>query len=722
MAFSNRSGAAHFSRTERFDTDTQTNTHNRNRNGREQRGREKNRNRIRFPRQIKQPTNYQPLDVQTRQLTKQYFKLIQAIHHKEIIDSAIANKDPPRGMAKQVTKLTSFIKPASPSEEVQRAVERNTKQWLENNLLALQEHYFNVITNYTNLAFNENALRIAIAWAGKRYKARLSQSTVETIQNFFSREGESLDRSVYAESSPDGSLEGNSTSDFDIDSEGDFPPLQRPEREHHRSLYPKVIVEKQIRPTAAALDDRGRNSQGLDRVQPPPRDSQSTPYGEELTTDPHMNGPLEVTRNRTLSPIIPISTIKENNLAAPTQVHSGTCEADRSQKRSASPPLTLQPSRQGVVEERDQQHRDTENRPPFPTFDSDFTTDMGNRIETAGKLNKSEGNIRPNKHHPRFTKLTNVSLHQPTQVRSNVVVSQNDPDLQIHGLDQESDTHHHLLSHSTATAVKYRSQTEGSAAVMDTRIGERDTAKRVTGNNNMMMQGPVKGNNADCGTQTTSSDPKITLAAGSLNVSAATLHQKLNNSNQMTEREKDKYVHFPNTHKARKGRKIMDWQFKCNKPIWFLGDSNLHRMPPHCSGEIQVDSYPGASFYHFNQILEKTPPHALVKLVVLSVGINNRDQDPHKTSIKQLRMLYRKAQSVFPNANIYFPLINYSHLLPQEQKYNLDIVNDFALKRLPVISRIAEDQFQTVTDNIHWTQETAGQIFKHWCSELKLDF
>lgn len=344
-------------------------------------------------------------------------------------------------MAKQVIKLTSFIKPASSSEEVQRAVERNTEQWLENNLLALQEHYISVITNYANLSFNENALRIAIAWAGKRYKARFSQSTVETMQNFFSGEGESPDRSVYVESSPEISLEGTSTSDFDIDSEGDFPPLQRSEQEHHPSLYPKVIVRKQTRSTAVALNDRGRNSQGPERVHPPPRDSQSTPFGEELTIDPHMNRPLEGTCNRTLSPITPIPTIVENNSAAPTQVHLGTREANVSQKGSASPPLTPQPSQQGGAGEGDRQHREKENRPPFRTSEGDFTEGNVNRIETAGKFNKSEGSLRTNKHYSRPTKLTSVSLHQPTQARSNVVISQNDPGLQIHGFEQESNTH-----------------------------------------------------------------------------------------------------------------------------------------------------------------------------------------------------------------------------------------------------------------------------------------
>lgn len=686
----------------------------------ERKERERNRNRTRFYRQTKQSVNYQPLDDQTRQLTKQYFKLIQAIHHKTIIDLAISSKNPPKGMAKQVFKLANFIKPASPSEEIQRTVERNTDQWLESNLLALQGHYISVITSYANLCHNEDALRIAISWAEKRYKTRFSQSTVETLQNFLIGEGESLDESVYAEPSSDVSLEGTPISDFDLDSEGDFPPLQKPEHEHHPSLYPKIVVGKQTRSTAAAVNDSERNSQDSERVHPPPRDSQSTPFGEDLAIDPHMIRPLEVTRNRTLSPITSISTIVENNAAPPTQVYSGTREADVSQKGSAPPSLTAQPSQRGSVDGRDQQSRKKENRPHPQTSESDFTEGISNRTKIAGKLNKSEGSLRPNKYYTSFAKLTSVSLHQPTRARSNVVLSQNDPELQIHSVEQENDAH--FLSHSTASAVKYRLQAEGSASVMDARIGERDTVKRVTGNNSMMMQGPVKGNNADCGTQTTSSDPKITLGVGSPNVSAATLQQKLNNSKQRLEGRKDKCVHFPNTHKARKGRKIMDWQFKCSKPIWFLGDSNLYRMPPHCSGEIQVDSYPGASFYHFNQILEKTPPHALVKLVVLSVGINNRDQDPHKTSIKQLRMLYKKAQSVFPNANIYFPLINYSHLLPREQKHNLATVNEFASKRLPVISRIAEDQFHTATDNIHWTQETAGQIFNHWCSELQLDF
>lgn len=162
----------------------------------------------------------------------------------------------------------------------------------------------------------------------------------------------------------------------------------------------------------------------------------------------------------------------------------------------------------------------------------------------------------------------------------------------------------------------------------------------------------------------------------------------------MPEREKDKYVHFPNTHKARKGRKIMDWQFRCNKPIWFLGDSNWYRMPPHCSGEIQIDSYPGASFYHS----WKRPLRMHWWTWWCCRWVLTTDTRTHiKRPLNSLECSIGRLSLSFPSP-------------------------EFAQKCLPVISRIAEDQFHTATDNIHWTQETAGWIFKHWCSELQLDF
>lgn len=112
----------------------------------------------------------------------------------------------------------------------------------------------------------------------------------------------------------------------------------------------------------------------------------------------------------------------------------------------------------------------------------------------------------------------------------------------------------------------------------------------------------------------------------------------------------------PNYHLARPHRKLQDWSIRCKKPVLVMGDSNINRIPPYNNPDIQLDSYPGATIYHFLKVCGKTPPNSHVKILVLSIGNNNKDQDPRQTSIKQLKALYKQAQSTFPNANIYFPI------------------------------------------------------------------
>lgn len=67
---------------------------------------------------------------------------------------------------------------------------------------------------------------------------------------------------------------------------------------------------------------------------------------------------------------------------------------------------------------------------------------------------------------------------------------------------------------------------------------------------------------------------------------------------------------------------------RVNKPVVFLGDSNLNRIPPSRNGQIQIESYPGANFYHFLNLLETASVCEGTGMVVLSVGLNNKDQDP----------------------------------------------------------------------------------------------
>lgn len=55
-------------------------------------------------------------------LSKQYFKLIQAMHHELVIENCIETETFPVGMTKQANKLTHFIKPSCPNVNTTRKI------------------------------------------------------------------------------------------------------------------------------------------------------------------------------------------------------------------------------------------------------------------------------------------------------------------------------------------------------------------------------------------------------------------------------------------------------------------------------------------------------------------------------------------------------------------------------------------------------------------------
>lgn len=124
----------------------------------------------------------QPRDPETRHISKQYFKLIQAVHHKHIIDRCLATYSFPPGMLRQVQRLMGFIKPSTPSENTRMKVQQNTTQWMSNNMTILHDHYTTTISNLANTAHNPLALQISLGWARKRYGTRLTPDTIQTVE------------------------------------------------------------------------------------------------------------------------------------------------------------------------------------------------------------------------------------------------------------------------------------------------------------------------------------------------------------------------------------------------------------------------------------------------------------------------------------------------------------------------------------------------------------
>ncbi|XP_062246857.1 uncharacterized protein LOC133955837 [Platichthys flesus] len=132
-------------------------------------------------------TLHQAPDPATRTASKQIFRLIQAVHHKQVTDYAITSNTFPPGMMRQVNRLTDFIKPATPSDTTRHKVKNNTDNWMRANMVILQEHYTNTIHTLGHTPHNPIALQIASGWARKRYGQRLRPDTITTTEGILNR-------------------------------------------------------------------------------------------------------------------------------------------------------------------------------------------------------------------------------------------------------------------------------------------------------------------------------------------------------------------------------------------------------------------------------------------------------------------------------------------------------------------------------------------------------
>lgn len=165
-------------------------------------------------------------------------------------------------------------------------------------------------------------------------------------------------------------------------------------------------------------------------------------------------------------------------------------------------------------------------------------------------------------------------------------------------------------------------------------------------------------------------------------------------------------------------RKMQDWSLSVGKKFLIMGDSNVARFPPFKYTDLQVDSYPGATFRHAEAILAKTLRSTQVEAVVLSFGINNRAQKAKETTFKQLQRALKEARDIFPQARIYVPEINYSQSLPLPEQNNLQQLNKYIKDNYRYIPALSPRQFETERDGTHWTHPTALKLLQHWATYL----
>lgn len=169
-------------------------------------------------------------------------------------------------------------------------------------------------------------------------------------------------------------------------------------------------------------------------------------------------------------------------------------------------------------------------------------------------------------------------------------------------------------------------------------------------------------------------------------------------------------------------RKIHDWTIEIIKPIVILGDSNLSRIPSFVDARVQVDSFPGATFYHLKGVLEKLPPNPNTERVVVAAGLNNcLSSQTSNTTWKQLQQLLKVCETKFPSAVLHIPLINFSDRLERDKQALLKILNTTIMERCNFLLDLNRLRFHTEPrDPVHWTAETATAILKFWLDQLNM--
>lgn len=171
--------------------------------------------------------------------------------------------------------------------------------------------------------------------------------------------------------------------------------------------------------------------------------------------------------------------------------------------------------------------------------------------------------------------------------------------------------------------------------------------------------------------------------------------------------------HLATTHK------IQVWSLSVKKRILIIGDSNLSRIPDFELPDVQIDSYPGATFRHAAAIMEKANIWCKPEKVILSFGINHKTQNIEHTATKQFQHAIRVAREVFTLAEIWVPQIDYQDKsLNAKELKNLWKLNNSIQNFGNFIPRLPTHKFRVTKDGLHWTADTARAMLQHWADYL----
>lgn len=601
-------------------------------------------------------------------LTKKYFKLLQALHHSEILSHSILTGVCPKGMERQVQKLASFIKPSSPSLNTTERVKNDTQKWLRDVLETLRVHYDGVMGSILGdlPVLDERALQVAVGWSKLKYKRRFTSTSVDTLRTMLITPME-----IPAIPNP---LNSDSV---------DFPPLLcSPGREGQTPYIQGTPIPKKQRTNLSRLRPKNTPTHGNNNL---PGKGDLATSGGPLGTERYKIRPLEGGRTTiTTEPML--LTFKEALMSSrPTSV-----------VMMELPPQTPIPF--NLQMEDTSSEIEAARGPP------------GGDSHSAGERSAGEGGGERGATNQNPPQLSNVAVHISESLNSSPCP--NDLSGPPEGTMGQRETM--MVANGGLFPNSPLPNPNPSLSWASPPLGTdgdlTSTLPPVPNPNCLGMNGDL--------TSTLSPDPNLNRPVPRSRPSPhppSPTYLSPRCQLPLGTASRVEPVRHPNVQ-----RKIFAWNLEVTKPILFIGDSNLAKIPTFENNNIQVDSFPGASCDHLRGVIAKLAPQLEVEKVILSVGlVNCLKKNVPDTLLKQMRRLLAVCDTGFPNAIIYVAQIHFSDRLGDLEKSLLRRFNEDIVKSCEYLPVLETRYFNVMPrDPVHWTPETADRIFKLWLEFL----
>ena len=574
------------------------------------------------------------------------YKIIKSQHHL----CNVTGPNPPPFIRKTTTNLSSFIKPAFPSDLTRTQLQGNARNWEYSTMLILRQHYEDSLSEdiieLAGLSAGDwqGPFRIAEGWARKNLGRRLTQQTLIKAKTFISNN--------LTPPPPPTTTQSSSS------------PLSSPAAAPPSSSAPAAAVQ----PLASLVAPATHHNQGaiLDTTAA----ERTTETAAPATAEPPASH--RETDIRALVHTAPVSPPQATKPPADKMSVATMTEPPRSDWSPLLDPqgdeTTHPPAASPVI-----------ILPPLPPLPPRSTPRRAQPTPFSSPLL------------PLSSPIPQVTPGTPALQRSSLPPpSRHTPNSCVHTGDLQVETEtqtppprppcltsprvqQQLLAHSLVPKLKRR-VSKGPPLPLPSldQTGEEDTSPEERSEDSPHRPITPRG----------TPDPEPLVPT--------------------------RPTEHPRTH-----YKVRDWGLTASHKCLILGDSNLAKIPHYSLRDVQIDSFPGATFKHAYHILEKAVLTDTVDTVILAFGINHRKQSTAANTTELLKAV-TMAETRFPGARILVPLVNCSTSLPSEDRRVIQVLNNHIQSDCKPIPLLPLTDFCTAPDNIHWTPSTAVKMLNHW--------